>query len=138
MSFWSKDQLHLKHAALANDFSLCLVPLTSSHVYPSSRDYYRKSFARRFKKDLRGGQHFQPPWLIPQINQDGHFLFTEAVENNCLTKSIYEANILSQSPPKIVYFGGGRLVITVSVNLFSDAVHYKARLSKSWPSRQPM
>jgi hypothetical protein len=39
----------------------------------------QKKFVRHFVKDLGGGKDFQPPWLITQINQGGHFLLIEAV-----------------------------------------------------------
>jgi hypothetical protein len=38
---------------------------------------------------LEGGQTFQPPWLMPWINQGGRFLLTEAITVNRLAKSIY-------------------------------------------------
>jgi hypothetical protein len=48
----------------------------------------KKSFARRFEIFFRGGQHFQPPWLMPGLTEAVIFLLTEAV-------------ILYGSPPKI-------------------------------------
>jgi hypothetical protein len=46
---------------------------------------------------LRGGQGFQLPWLIPQINRDDHFLLTETL------KSIYR---------------GGQCNITALINAY--------------------
>jgi hypothetical protein len=49
---------------------------------------------------------------MPQINQDGHFLLTEAVKKNCLAKTIY---------------GGGHYKKTASKNsLFLEAVILKS------------
>ena len=51
--------------------------------------YYRKTFARRLKKELGGRQTIQPSRLMPGINRGGHFLLTEVVTINRLAKSIY-------------------------------------------------
>jgi hypothetical protein len=48
----------------------------------------KKSFARRFRNDLAGGQTSKPPRLMPVINRGGRFLLTEAVIENRLVKSI--------------------------------------------------
>jgi hypothetical protein len=52
---------------------------------------------------LGGGQHFQPPRLIIGINRGGHFLLTEAVAKNRLSKSINR---------------GGHIKISDSVNRY--------------------
>jgi hypothetical protein len=55
-----------------------------------------------------GGQHFQPPQLMPRINRGRCFLLTKAVTKNHLAKLIY---------------GGGHYKITASKNnLFTEAV----------------
>lgn len=51
--------------------------------------YYKKSFAMRFKNDLKDEQAFKPPRLMPVINRGGYFSLTEAVTANVLAKSIY-------------------------------------------------
>jgi hypothetical protein len=58
-------------------------------IFGGHRVYYKKSFPRHFEMGLGGGQKFQPPRLMPQINQGGCFLLTEAVTKNYLAKSIY-------------------------------------------------
>jgi hypothetical protein len=39
--------------------------------------YYKKKFARHLGIFFGGGQHFQPPRLMPRINRGGSFLLTQ-------------------------------------------------------------
>jgi hypothetical protein len=57
--------------------------------HPINLTFTKKSFARRFRMGLRGGQEFQLPRLMPWINQGGRFILTEAFTINRLAKSIY-------------------------------------------------
>jgi hypothetical protein len=98
----------------------------------------KKSFARRFKMGLGGGQKYEPPRLMPVINRGGCFLLTTTVTMNCLAKSIYEGgykiiaslNILTEaslirSPPlKVLLFSEADLLTCPS---------QKKGRSPNWP-----
>jgi hypothetical protein len=60
-------------------------PQQAPSIQKHEKSLLKKSFVRRFEKDLEGRQNFQPL----RINRGGHFLLTETVRVNRLAKSIY-------------------------------------------------
>jgi hypothetical protein len=73
---------------LVNHHVFFLFSYTWSH-------YYRKTFVRRLKNGVGGGQIFEPSQLMHGINRGGHFLLTKIVINNRLAKSINEGGLKS-------------------------------------------
>ena len=71
---------------------------------------------------LGGGQHFQPPRLMPSINRGSYFLLTETVTVNCLVKSIYRGDFSNSTVSVNFINRGGFPNATASVNRLTEAV----------------
>jgi hypothetical protein len=67
---------YVKHESChcVTGFSLVVLIITENFVH-----YYKKDLLWPFENALRGGPEFQPPRLMPDINQDGYFSLIEKV-----------------------------------------------------------